>query len=97
MLPYLLTLTNTCRKNANNNLQSTGGVDDGANGPNINECISMNAPYENISHTSLPPAQPSSENPDGEYCTYGQIGVAAGELVRTGPEMTPGAVMAPRP
>ena len=94
MLPYLLTLTNTCRKNVNNNLQSTGGVGDGANGPNINEYISMNAPYENIPRTSLPP---SSENPDGEYCTYGQIGVAAGELVRTGPEMTPGAVMAPRP
>ena len=71
----------------------TGGVGDGANGPDIYEYISPDAPYKNIPRTFLPPAQPSSENPDGEYCTYGQFGWAASEPVRTGAEMAPGAMM----
>ena len=75
----------------------TGGVSDAANEPDIYEYISSDAPYKNIPRTFLSPAQPSSENPDDEYCTYGQIGEAVGEPVRTGPEMARGAVMAPRP
>ena len=57
------------------------------------EYISFDAPYKNIPRTSLQPAQPSSENPDGEYCKYGQTGVSADEPVRTGPEMAPWRVM----
>ena len=97
MLPSLSLLhICSCRKSANN-VQVTGGVGDSSNGPDIYEYISPDAPYTKIPRTFLPPAQPSSENPDGEYCAYGQIDVAVGEPVRTGPEMGPGAVMAPRP